>query len=36
MGHINRARKFVYDASRAGRSGGYEPTGFEGFDAKAP
>ncbi|MEN9799978.1 MAG: hypothetical protein RL653_3675 [Pseudomonadota bacterium] len=37
MGHVNRARRFVYDASRAGRSGGYEPTGFEGFDApKAP
>jgi len=31
MGHINRARKFVYDASRAHRSGGREPKGFEGF-----
>ena len=35
MGHINRARRLVYDASRAGRSGGYEPTGFEGFDDPA-
>ena len=35
MGHINRARRYVYDASRAGRSGGHEPSGFEGFDAPA-
>lgn len=33
MGHINRARRFVYDASRAGRHGGHEPSGYEGFDA---
>ena len=33
MGHINRARRYVYNASRTGRAGGYEPTGFEGFDA---
>jgi len=32
MGHINRARKFVYAASRAHRKGGHEPFDFEGFD----
>lgn len=32
MGHINRARKFVYSASRAHRKGGHEPFDFEGFD----
>jgi catalase len=31
MGHINRARRFVYEASRAYRHGGHEPTDFEGF-----
>ena len=25
MGHINRARRFVYEASRAHRDGGLEP-----------
>jgi hypothetical protein len=34
MGHINRARRFVYYASESGRAGGYEPHGFEGFDKK--
>jgi hypothetical protein len=29
MGHINRARRFVYDASRAHRAGGGEPKGIE-------
>lgn len=33
MGHINRARRYVYEASREGRSGGFEPQGYEGFDA---
>ncbi|HUS64707.1 MAG TPA: hypothetical protein VMZ28_09210 [Kofleriaceae bacterium] len=28
MGHINRARRFVYSASRAHRKGGFEPTSF--------
>ncbi len=32
MGHINRARKFVYDASRVHRKGGLEPRDFQGFD----
>jgi hypothetical protein len=32
MGHINRARRHVYDASRLLRKGGYEPRGYEGFD----
>lgn len=32
MGHINRARRFVYSASRAHRKGGHEPLDFEGFD----
>ncbi len=32
MGHINRAREFVYGASRVYRRGGHEPKGFEGFD----
>jgi catalase len=36
MGHINRARKFVYSASRAHRQGGHEPYNFEGFDTPAP
>jgi len=40
MGHINRARQFVYGASRVYRRGGHEPKGFEGFDqpdkAKTP
>jgi hypothetical protein len=36
MGHINRARRFVYGASRVYRHGGHEPTGFEGFDVPAP
>ncbi len=35
MGHINRARKFVYSASRAHRKGGHEPFDFEGFDLTA-
>jgi hypothetical protein len=35
MGHINRARRYVYAASRAFRHGGHEPTGFEGFDGPA-
>ena len=35
MGHINRARQFVYGASRVYRHGGHEPTGFEGFDARS-
>jgi hypothetical protein len=26
MGHINRARRYVYDASRAQRAGGGEPS----------
>ena len=30
MGHINRARRFVYDASRAHRAGGGEPKGDGG------
>ncbi len=33
MGHINRARRYVYEASRQGRAGGFEPHGYEGFDA---
>jgi hypothetical protein len=33
MGHINRARRYVYEASREGRGGGFEPHGYEGFDA---
>jgi hypothetical protein len=33
MGHINRARRYVYAASRMFRQGGHEPTGFEGFDS---
>jgi catalase/predicted small lipoprotein YifL len=32
MGHINRARRFVYDASRDRRQGGAEPVDFAGFD----
>ena len=32
MGHINRARRQVYDASRDRRAGGHEPRDFEGFD----
>jgi hypothetical protein len=32
MGHINRARRFVYDASRDRRQGGLEPKDFAGFD----
>lgn len=36
MGHINRARRFVYPASAAHRQGGHEPEGFEGFDSPAP
>jgi catalase len=36
MGHINRARRFVYGASRVYRHGGHEPTGFEGFDVPKP
>jgi catalase len=32
MGHINRARRFVYAASKAHRNGGHEPHDFEGFD----
>ena len=36
MGHINRARKFVYAASRAHRQDASEPTSFEGFDAPPP
>jgi hypothetical protein len=35
MGHINRARRFVYDASRDRRQGGHEPKDFEGFDVPA-
>jgi hypothetical protein len=35
MGHINRARRFVYGASRVYRQGAHEPKGFEGFDAPA-
>jgi catalase len=35
MGHINRARRNIYGASRVFRRGGHEPTGFEGFDAPA-
>ncbi|MGE0549155.1 MAG: catalase [Kofleriaceae bacterium] len=31
MGHINRARRYVYSASRAHRKGGHEPSDFEGF-----
>ena len=31
MGHINRARRFVYASSRAFRKGGHEPHDFEGF-----
>ena len=34
MGNINRARRFVYAASRAYRKGGHEPFDFEGFDEK--
>jgi len=36
MGHINRARQFVYGASRVYRHGGHEPVDFEGFDQPAP
>jgi hypothetical protein len=36
MGHINRARQFVYGASRVYRRGGHEPVDFEGFDAPRP
>ena len=32
MGHINRARRAVYDSSRAHRDGGFEPSDFQGFD----
>lgn len=32
MGHINRARRYVYSASRGLRKGGHEPVDFEGFD----
>lgn len=32
MGHINRARRYVYQSSRLFRHGGYEPHGYEGFD----
>ena len=32
MGHINRARRAVYDSSRQHRDGGVEPTDFQGFD----
>jgi hypothetical protein len=32
MGHINRARRYVYYASKSKRQGGHEPSGFEGFD----
>jgi catalase len=35
MGHINRARRFVYSASREHRKGGHEPFNFEGFDTAA-
>ena len=35
MGHINRARRAVYDASRAHRDGGFEPSDFGGFDQSA-
>lgn len=35
MGHINRARRFVYDASRDRRAGGHEPKDYEGFDVPA-
>jgi hypothetical protein len=31
MGHINRARRYVYASSRAFRKGGHEPHDFEGF-----
>lgn len=31
MGHINRARRYVYASSRAFRQGGHEPHDFEGF-----
>ena len=34
MGHINRARKSVYSASREHREGGHDPHDFEGFDAR--
>jgi hypothetical protein len=34
MGHINRARRYVYASSRRFRSGGHEPHGFEGFDGQ--
>jgi catalase len=34
MGNINRARRFVYAASRAYRKAGHEPFDFEGFDVK--
>lgn len=33
MGHINRARRFVYAASASKRGGTSEPHDFEGFDA---
>jgi hypothetical protein len=36
MGHINRARQFVYGASRVYRRGTHEPTGKERFESPAP
>jgi hypothetical protein len=36
MGHINRARRYVYQSSRMFRHGGHEPHDFEGFDEPAP
>jgi len=36
MGHINRARRFVYASSRAYRKGGHEPHDFEGFAPQSP
>jgi hypothetical protein len=35
MGHINRARRFVYDASRAHRGGGFEPRDLQGNPVEA-
>jgi catalase len=36
MGHINRARRFVYAASRAHRQGGFEPVNFDVPTLPAP